>query len=45
MVFIDDGIGVGKNKEQASLFSVFVKIHSINLVSFLMSRNLSGNQT
>ena len=25
VVFIDDGIGVGKNKEQASLFSVFVK--------------------
>ena len=25
MVFIDDGIGVGKNVEQASLFSLFVK--------------------
>ena len=25
MVFIDDGIGIGKNKEQASLFSEFVK--------------------
>ena len=45
VVFIDDGIGVGKNKEQASLFQYLLKIHSINLVSFLMSRSLSGNQT
>ena len=45
--FIDDGIGMGKTKKlfQKNFFQNLLKIHSINLVSFLMSRKLSWNQT